>query len=467
MFWRRKRNEGFEWRDYVRTTILVRREQRRQRIKDVQAAAAEKVKDAGKRGLDAGLAGARSAGAGLGHGAKSLGSTILHASVSFGRTAAAAIARGTVALGYATANAAGILWSALSALTQRIGEPLAPHLDPLLAWVREPRPNLALKIVALLAGLGAAYRSWTFGFDSDALVAVILGGLAATVLLLAHLGDPRRNRDASERESLLERLRGHEFELPGQKRFSAAQAGLAILGLVAIVTAGSALYHYGSPISLAGLSSPAPVTTGALPENDASRIEGRAVAVSGDTLRIAGKNVLLDGIEAPEPSQSCQRASGSWKCGTAAKDQLATLVRGRRITCDILGEESSAKRARCYAGGEDIAEQLVRSGNVFADGGFWGSYAGVEGQAQERKLGLWAGEAERPQDYREKRWQEAKKTAPEGCPIKGAIRSGTRTYVLPWAASYESTKVRESRGERWFCSESEAEAAGWSRGSQS
>ena len=28
----RKRNDGFEWREYVRTTILVRRKHRRERV---------------------------------------------------------------------------------------------------------------------------------------------------------------------------------------------------------------------------------------------------------------------------------------------------------------------------------------------------------------------------------------------------------------------------------------------------
>lgn len=468
MIWRRKRNEGFEWSDYVRTTILVRREQRRQRIKDVQAAAAEKVKDAGKRSLDAGLSGARSAGTGLGVGLKRAGSAIASGSVVLATAAAALAVRAGSAVGYAAAAVMGGLWSTATAFGRRVGEPLGPVLEPLLERAREPRPNLALKVVALLAGLGTAYRAWTFGFDGDSVFAAVLFALTAGILLLAYLTDPWRSRRTSERESLLARLRGHEFELPGQRRFSAANAGLAIAGLVAVAGAGTALYHYGSPISFAGLtSSSAPVTTGALPDADPYKLEGRATALTGDTLRIAETNVLLDGIEAPEGTQSCQRTSGTWRCGAAAKEALAGIVRGRRVTCDILGEEESTKRARCYVGGEDIAAELVRKGSVFADGGFWGSYAGLEGEAQTQKAGLWAGDAERPQDYRDKRWEEAKKAAPEGCPIKGSIRSGARTYVLPWAPSYDSLKLRTSRGERWFCSESEAEAAGWNRGSRS
>ena len=358
------------------------------------------------------------------------------------------------------------LWRAASAAARRVGEPLGPLLEPVLGSAREPKPALALKIVAALAGLGAAYRTWTFGLDGDAIVAAVLSGMAAGVILLASLTDPYRRRRPDDRESLLSRLRAHEFELPGKRRLSAGAAGLALLAVVAVAAAGHIVATYGPSISVAGLSS-APVITGALPDADPSTLEGRATAVTGDTLRLAGTHVVLDGIEAPEVTQSCRRNGGTWRCGAAAKEALSSLLRGRRISCEILGEDGASRRARCYAGSTDIAEELVRNGNAFAHGGFWSRYAGVESEAQAQKAGLWAGEAERPQDYRDKRWEEAKKAAPEGCPIKGPIRSGARTYILPWASSYDSVRLRASRGERWFCSESEAEAAGWTRGSQS
>jgi hypothetical protein len=48
------------------------------------------------------------------------------------------------------------------------------------------------------------------------------------------------------------------------------------------------------------------------------------------------------------------------------------------------------------------------------------------------------------------------------CRIKGNIgSSGRRVYHVPGAASYESTRIDLSRGERWFCSAKEAERAGW------
>ena len=48
------------------------------------------------------------------------------------------------------------------------------------------------------------------------------------------------------------------------------------------------------------------------------------------------------------------------------------------------------------------------------------------------------------------------------CDIKGNIsESGERIYHLPSNRYYDVTGIDESRGERWFCSEAEARAAGW------
>jgi hypothetical protein len=48
------------------------------------------------------------------------------------------------------------------------------------------------------------------------------------------------------------------------------------------------------------------------------------------------------------------------------------------------------------------------------------------------------------------------------CPIKGNIsRKGRRIYHVPGQRDYEKTKITVSKRERWFCSEAEAQAAGW------
>jgi len=51
------------------------------------------------------------------------------------------------------------------------------------------------------------------------------------------------------------------------------------------------------------------------------------------------------------------------------------------------------------------------------------------------------------------------------CQIKGNIsyRSGERIYHVPGDKYYSVTRINPNRGERWFCTEAEARAAGWRR----
>ncbi|RWA62921.1 hypothetical protein [Mesorhizobium sp.] len=51
------------------------------------------------------------------------------------------------------------------------------------------------------------------------------------------------------------------------------------------------------------------------------------------------------------------------------------------------------------------------------------------------------------------------------CNIKGniSINTGERIYHVPGQEHYWETKISPQYGERWFCSEAEARAAGWRR----
>lgn len=51
----------------------------------------------------------------------------------------------------------------------------------------------------------------------------------------------------------------------------------------------------------------------------------------------------------------------------------------------------------------------------------------------------------------------------QGCAIKGnvSLKTGERIYHLPGQRYYDKTVIDEGDGERWFCSEKEARAAGW------
>ena len=50
------------------------------------------------------------------------------------------------------------------------------------------------------------------------------------------------------------------------------------------------------------------------------------------------------------------------------------------------------------------------------------------------------------------------------CNIKGNVSTkGERIYHVPGQKYYDDTVIQSSHGERWFCSEEEARAAGWRR----
>lgn len=52
----------------------------------------------------------------------------------------------------------------------------------------------------------------------------------------------------------------------------------------------------------------------------------------------------------------------------------------------------------------------------------------------------------------------------EQCNIKGNVSTqGKRIYHMPGQRYYDETSISSSHGERWFCSEAEARAAGWRR----
>ena len=50
---------------------------------------------------------------------------------------------------------------------------------------------------------------------------------------------------------------------------------------------------------------------------------------------------------------------------------------------------------------------------------------------------------------------------PKPCRIKGNISDGGHIYHVPGSPHYSRTRVEPEKGERWFCTEEEAIAAGW------
>lgn len=190
---------------------------------------------------------------------------------------------------------------------------------------------------------------------------------------------------------------------------------------------------------------------------------GKARIIDGDTLDIRGRVVRLAGIDAPETAQPCDDAQGrAYPCGEVALDTLRSLIRGRSVTCQ--GEEYDRYDrliATCRAGQTKLNQTMVARGWAVAFQRFSDKFLEEELDAAKLGRGLWQGRFQRPAEFRDQRWRAEESKSPRGCPIKGNISSSGRIYHTPWSRWYARTRINQGRGERWFCSEAEAIAAGW------
>ena len=204
------------------------------------------------------------------------------------------------------------------------------------------------------------------------------------------------------------------------------------------------------------------IALGAGRANESGVIAGQARVVDGDTLDVGPIRVRLEGIDAPEADQTCQDASGeSWNCGLKASAQLRALAEAGDVMCDRTGTDVYGRAlAECYEAGININAAMVQAGLAWAFVRYSMEFSGLEAEARAAKIGVWQGPAEAPWDYRRREWQMAERAAPAGCAIKGNISPRGAYYHVPWSPGYERVKIDEARGERWFCTEGEALAAG-------
>ena len=344
--WRRK-TEGFEWHQYIRTAVRHRRQQRHERMVQARRAAGEHVQAAGV----ALVAGSRAAGVAAKEGAK------------------------------ASVGAAGLLAGGLSSLVvtaSRIaGRALLIAARPIIAALARPAiggPVAFAGGLVLGAGIG---RGRVVGIDSEASMTLLL----AALLLMAAL-------------PMLSAVTG--WRLPRLGGFAVSPAA-ALLALGILAAAGGALwYAKGGRLGVPNLASTLPMLAGSKP------LEGRAYAVSGDSVQIGGTTVRLAGIEAPEQEQRCGSGNRRWRCGAAASEALSRLIGGRVVSCALSGNDGKGRPlASCMIGKLEINAELVRRGHVFAETGLFARYAALESEARAAKVGLWAGgDVERPAEYR-------------------------------------------------------------------
>jgi endonuclease YncB( thermonuclease family) len=194
----------------------------------------------------------------------------------------------------------------------------------------------------------------------------------------------------------------------------------------------------------------------------ATDLHGKVIAIAdGDTFTLltADKQqvkIRLAEIDAPESGQPY---------GNKSKQALSGLIFGKDIRVVVQTTDRYGRTVgRPYLGDLDICEEMVRRGAAWAYRDYLRDRGllTLESEAKAEKRGIWGlSEAQNAPPWEWRR--SGNQGGPQGCNIKGNINSkGQRIYHTPGnSPSYGVTRIDESKGERWFCSEAEAKAAGW------
>lgn len=167
--------------------------------------------------------------------------------------------------------------------------------------------------------------------------------------------------------------------------------------------------------------------------------------IDGDTFDIEdGVRIRLAGAEAPEYPKGC--------LSLQAKERLEELVLGKKVEIEPVKKDNFGRQLGFVkVGGLLVDRAMVEEGLAQAAGGenpkYGADLLAAQDSAKKAKRGIWSSLC----------------AAGEECLIKGSYRrdKGTKIYHLPECYNYEKIVINEREGDRWFCTEEEAKAAGF------
>jgi len=218
-----------------------------------------------------------------------------------------------------------------------------------------------------------------------------------------------------------------------------------------------------------------------------------AIVRDGGTLQLGTITYRLDGIDTPAFDQLCiDEHADVWTCGIEARDQLAKLIGNRPVRCDDLGADPAYKKRRigaCGIEGEtaSLSQMIIRSGfGLNVEASATGRFQADQARAKDDRQGLWKGCFIAPHEFRagkkdsgliggacrSDRDREIREALfpddlvmPANCNIKG--KYAVRARVTGNLGIYHLQACRSYPGlgnpDRWFCSEDDAQAAGFRR----
>lgn len=231
-----------------------------------------------------------------------------------------------------------------------------------------------------------------------------------------------------------------------------------------------------SPIENINVNAPkvAPEPQEASQETPAAKVELFPVVsiVDGDTIKVDINGIVeiirLIGIDTPEVVDPRKPV----ECfGVEASNKAKEILAGQSVRLEAdptQGDRDSYGRLLRYvflSDGRNFNKLMIEQGYAHEytynlPYKYQTEFKQAENYARENKLGLWAPDAcvqvTTPVD-------SGTTSGAGNCLIKGNISATTKEkiYHLPGCGSYDKTVIDESQGERWFCTEEEAVAAGW------
>jgi endonuclease YncB( thermonuclease family) len=315
------------------------------------------------------------------------------------------------------------------------------------------------------------------------------------------------------------RLDDHPTPAPPLRSLSARWRGWAFVAVAAVVAAAGWSRWQGQaprlPAAIPSQAGEPPVAgeaeagerdggQGWLPESPV--LQGRVLKVTdGDSIHVQLSSgpikVRLHSIDAPERDQPG---------GREARAVLERRLHGVDVALEPIEQDQYGRMiAVVYLGDTNVNAWLVREGQawVYREYARDPRYCAAETQARGERRGIWAlpaaeqlapwewravqrGRREGFSDFAGETLDRCKaalghrptarvplmsdsgassaastpsqsQAAPGECRIKGNVGSSGRIYHVPGSHAYAKTRIDESKGERWFCTEDEARAAGW------
>lgn len=204
-----------------------------------------------------------------------------------------------------------------------------------------------------------------------------------------------------------------------------------LTGLAAVAATGLIIFSAGAK--------PVPV-----PTYQASRV------IDGDTF-VTKENQMIRiyGIDAPAINLCNGKESSAY---------LKQLILNKNIYLKVIYRDSSNRLiSEVFTEDGPVSDQMVKSGMAFS---LYSNYTDQTKKAMEfaakNKLGIYSSDC----------LQEENKIKPN-CVIKANLNRNTKTslYRFPGCGQYNNTEVSLSFGDQWFCTEKEAQAAGFVKGS--